>query len=188
MTMSTKIAVMKEGVIQQMDTPDRVYHFPANLFVADFIGNPKVNLLEGKVEKKGLVNLGKFSVAADTYQASGQVVMAVRPEDITISTKPGNGAVEFTAYSVLPAGADTTIIAQQGDLSLTVRVSGISHIKMDEKIWLNFDASTLNLYDKESGYLIEGEIRIPGAGIRPPPVMPARSEHRSERRKIAEIQ
>ncbi len=47
MTMSTNIAVMKEGVIQQMDTPDKVYHFPNNLFVADFIGNPKVNLDSG---------------------------------------------------------------------------------------------------------------------------------------------
>ena len=47
MTMSTNIAVMKEGVIQQMDTPDKVYHFPANLFVADFIGNPKSQFAGG---------------------------------------------------------------------------------------------------------------------------------------------
>ena len=49
LTMSTTIAVMKEGVIQQMDTPDKIYHYPANLFVADFIGNPKVNLIPGRV-------------------------------------------------------------------------------------------------------------------------------------------
>src|SRR5512136_3056756 len=47
LTMSSNIVVMKEGVIQQMDTPDRIYRYPSNLFVADFIGNPKVNLLEG---------------------------------------------------------------------------------------------------------------------------------------------
>jgi len=154
LTMSTNIAVMKEGVLQQMDTPDRVYHYPANLFVADFIGNPKVNLLEGKVERKGLVNMGTFEVAVDTYNTTGKVVVAVRPEDITISTSPEKGAVEFTAYSVLPAGADTTIIAQREDISITVRVSGISHLKMDDKIWLKFDAATLNLYDKVSGKLI----------------------------------
>ena len=50
LTMSTIIAVMKLGVIQQLDAPDRIYHFPANLFVADFIGNPKVNLLNGVVK------------------------------------------------------------------------------------------------------------------------------------------
>src|SRR5512133_700880 len=55
LTMSSSIAVMKLGVIQQMDTPDMVYHFPANLFVADFIGNPKVNLLDGKANGGGCV-------------------------------------------------------------------------------------------------------------------------------------
>ena len=154
LTMSTTIAVMKEGVLQQVDDPDRIYHYPANLFVADFIGNPKVNLLDGVIDRKDSVNLGKFSVATDTFHATGKVVLAVRPEDIYISTSPEKDAIEFTAYSVLPAGADTTIIAQQGDTSLTVRVSGISHINMDDKIWLKFDASTINLYHKESGDLI----------------------------------
>jgi multiple sugar transport system ATP-binding protein len=154
LTMSTNIAVMKEGVLQQLDTPDRVYHFPANLFVADFIGNPKVNMLDGVVEKKGLVNLGKFQVEANTFNTTGKVVLGMRPEDIAISTSPVQGGVEASAYSVLPAGADTTIIAQLDDVSLTVRVSGISHIKMDEKVWLTFDANTLNLYDKDSGNLI----------------------------------
>ncbi len=154
LTMSTRIAVMREGVIQQLDTPDRIYHYPANLFVADFIGNPKVNLLDGVIEKKGVVECGKFKIAANTFAASGKVVVGVRPEDIAISTSPMNGAVEFTAYSVMPAGADTTIIAQLADLALTVKVNGISHIKMDEKIWLKFDENALSLYSKESGTLI----------------------------------
>src|SRR5512147_266489 len=55
LTMSSNIAVLKLGIIQQLDTPDRVYHFPANLFVADFIGNPKVNLLDGLVNGKNTV-------------------------------------------------------------------------------------------------------------------------------------
>ena len=66
LTMSSNIAVMKEGVIQQLDTPDRVYHFPANLFVADFIGNPKVNLLDGVVSGNNSVDLGKFKIPVDT--------------------------------------------------------------------------------------------------------------------------
>src|SRR5512135_3753995 len=57
LTMSSCVAVMRDGVIQQMDTPDRVYRFPANLFVADFIGNPKVNLMEGVIDADGCVRL-----------------------------------------------------------------------------------------------------------------------------------
>jgi len=82
------------------------------------------------------------------------VVVAVRPEDIAISTQPEPGAVEFTAYSVLPAGADTTILAHLEDIEMTVKVTGISKIKMDDKVWLKFDPATLNLYDKESGNLV----------------------------------
>lgn len=154
LTMSTNIAVMKLGVVQQLDSPDRVYHFPANLFVADFIGNPKVNLLEGVVQGKNSVKVADFSLGTETHQAQGEIVVAVRPEDIEVTTEARTGAVEFTAYSVLPAGADSTIVAQRGETEITVKVMGISKIKMDQKIWLKFDPSSLNLYDKVSGNLV----------------------------------
>ena len=154
LTMSTNIAILKEGVVQQFDSPDRVYHFPANLFVADFIGNPKVNLLDGEISGKNTVDLGKFKITTDTFGATGKVVVGIRPEDIIVSTNPTEGAVEFNAYSVLPSGADSTIVARLGKIELTIRVMGISKIKMDEKIWLSFDPQTLNLYHKESGNLI----------------------------------
>jgi multiple sugar transport system ATP-binding protein len=154
LTMSSSIAIMKEGVIQQMDTPDRIYRFPINLFVADFIGNPKVNLLDGVVDGKGKVQMKTFSISANTKNASGPVVLAVRPEDISISSKPVPGAAEFNAYSVLPSGADTTIVARNGDVELNVREMGISQIKMDEKIWLTFNPDSINLYDKATGNLI----------------------------------
>src|SRR5512136_212741 len=106
LTMSSNIAVMKEGVLQQWDTPERIYRYPANLFVADFIGNPKVNLLEGTVSGKNSVDLRSFDLKVDTHQASGKVVVGVRPEDISISITPAPDSVEFKAYSVLPSGAD----------------------------------------------------------------------------------
>ena len=159
LTMSTNIGVMKEGVLQQVDTPDNVYHYPANLFVADFIGNPKVNLLDGVVNGNNSVDLGKFKIQVDTRNATafGKVVVAVRPEDITISTTPVPGSVEFSAYSVLPSGADSTIVAHREGTEITVKVMGTSKIKMDDKIWLRFDPATLNLYDKESGNLVASD-------------------------------
>ena len=154
MTMSTKIAVMKLGVIQQMDTPDMVSHFPANLFVADFIGNPKVNLLSGWVSGKNTVDVGKFNVPVKTFRQTGDVVLGIRPEDILISETSIPNGVEFQAYSVLPSGSDTTIIARKGDTELTVKENGVSKIKMDQKIWLSFNEDCTNLYDKESGNLV----------------------------------
>jgi multiple sugar transport system ATP-binding protein len=154
MTMSTKIAVMKLGVIQQMDTPDMVYHYPANLFVADFIGNPKVNLMPGWVTGQNLVDVGKFNIPVKTFNQTGEVVVGLRPEDITISTEPVDGAVEFSAYSVLPSGADTTIIARKGDTELTIKEMGVSKIQMDQPVWLSFTEDAINLYDKETEDLI----------------------------------
>ena len=78
----------------------------------------------------------------------------MRPEDITISTIQVPGSVEFSAYSVLPAGSETTIVAKRGNIELNVKEMGISKFKMDDKIWLKFDADTLNLYDKETGHII----------------------------------
>jgi ABC-type sugar transport system ATPase subunit len=153
LTMSSDIAVMKEGVLQQLNTPDVVYHSPANLFVADFIGNPKVNLLQG-VATGSAIDVENFQIPMNTHGILGNVVVAVRPEDVVISTEPVPGAVEMTAYSVLPSGADSTIIARSGRTEITVRVMGISTIAMDDKIWLTFDPQTLNLYDRESGNLV----------------------------------
>ena len=154
MTMSTNIAVMKEGVIQQMDTPDNVYHYPANLFIADFIGNPKVNLMPGWIAGKNLVDIGKFNVPVITYNHSGDVVLGIRPEDISVSTNQIDGGVEFLAYSVMPSGAETTIIARKGDTELTIKEMGVSKLQMDQTIWLSFDENSINLYDKTTGNLI----------------------------------
>ncbi len=156
LTMSSNIAVMKDGELQQLDTPERIYRYPANLFVADFIGNPKVNLLEGTFTARDAVSLEDFNVSTipSDFSLHNKVVIAIRPEDITISNNPGSGGVEFTAYSVLPAGADTTIVAKRGNTELNVKEIGISKIRMDEKIWLKFDPVSLNLYDKETGNLI----------------------------------
>jgi len=154
MTMSSRIAVMKEGVVQQLDTPDKVYHFPANLFVADFIGNPKVNLLDGKVAGKDRVDIGKFTIPVKTFNKTVEVVVGIRPEDILVSENKQEGAAEFQAYSVLPAGADSTIIARKGEVELTVKEMGVSKIQMDQKIWLQFNEKAINLYDKATGNLV----------------------------------
>ncbi|MBC7258993.1 MAG: ABC transporter ATP-binding protein [Chloroflexi bacterium] len=154
LTMSSLIAVMKDGVLQQVDTPDRVYRCPSNLFVADFIGNPKVNLLEGVVDGQGHVDLGEFKVPVNVCGVQGKVVLAVRPEDIAVYTEPTTGAVESSVYSVLPSGADSTIVACVGEREITIRVPGLSSLKMDDRVWLGFDPRTINLYDGDTGNLI----------------------------------
>jgi len=145
---------MKEGVLQQVNTPDRIYHYPANLFVADFIGNPKMNLLDADVIGRDTLDLGGVKLNMNVQPSNGKVVVGMRPEDVAVLTSPSPDTFEFSAYSVLPAGADTTIIAKKNDLEITIKVMGISPIKDDDKIWLKFEPKKINLFDKTSGNLL----------------------------------
>ena len=157
LTMSTHIAVMKEGRIQQYASPGEVYRMPANVFVADFIGSPKINLLDATaspVEGGTHLRFATFEIARVPMRASGAVVAAIRPEDVQISITPDPKAVEFKAYSVLPAGSEVVVTANCGTTSLVIRETRDINIEMDRSIWLTFDTKKINLYDKQTGNLI----------------------------------
>jgi len=157
LTMSTHIAVMKEGHIQQYATPAEVYRMPANLFVADFIGNPKINLLEATAtpaEGGTHLKFATFEIARVPMRASGAVVAAIRPEDIRISLEPDPDGIEFKVYSALPAGSEVIVNAYRGATSVLIRETRDINIEMDRAIWLTFDTKKINLYDKQTGNLI----------------------------------
>lgn len=157
LTMSTHIAVLRQGRLCQLDRPQQVYHFPADLFVADFIGSPKVNLMEGTarpMDGATLVALPTCEIGGIPAPATGPIVAAIRPEDIHLSLEPVPGSVEFQVYSVLPAGSEMVVNVRRGDQRLTVKETRPINVEMDSPIWVTFDPGTINLYDKESGKLI----------------------------------
>ena len=161
LTMSTHVVVMNSGRLQQYATPDEIYSHPQNLFVADFIGSPKVNLMAGEAfsrDGKTVVKTQDFELPEVPIRASGSVVMAVHPEDIHISTTPTPGSVEFNAYSILTAGAEMIVTARRGNTNVTVKEAHRMPIEMDHPIWLTFNLNTINLYDQESGQIITGQI------------------------------
>ncbi len=157
LTMSTEIAVMKAGKLQQVATPAEVYRYPANVFVADFIGNPKINFLDGvatdRADGTGL-KFDSFDVSGIPAHVSGPVVAAIRPEDIHISLTPSPQAIECMVYSVLPAGSEIIVNARRNNLMLTIKETRAINIEMDRCVWLTFDPKTINLFDKETGNLI----------------------------------
>jgi len=157
LTMSTHIAVLRSGRLCQLDVPQQVYRFPADLFVADFIGSPKINLLDGTATYAGntaRVQLASWEIAGIPAPAAGPVVVAIRPEDVHLSLEPVPGGVEFQVYSVLPAGSETVVHVRRGDQMLTVKETRPINIEMDSPIWVTFDPGSINLYDKQSGKLI----------------------------------
>ena len=155
MTLATKICLMEKGVLQQYDPPLTVYAKPANLFVADFVGNPTMNFIKAKVlgsSDEGL-NL-EFLGLKGTFKASEEfvfdgtdVVLGIRPEFFTICD---NGKIHATAYSTLPSGMETTVkLMLNGELISSV-VFGAIDFAVDQSVQCNVVGSQICLFDAKS--------------------------------------
>lgn len=170
MTMGTRIVVMKDGVIQQVDTPQNIYNYPANLFVAGFIGSPQMNFIEGKVEKEGnevVAIFGDNKIVfpkenAQTLVKEGYVgktvTLGIRPEHLSddaelIAANP-NSIVKGNVEVIELMGAESYIYTRCGKDPLNVRVEGTTNLKIGEVAKLHLRAEKLHVFDKET------EIRI----------------------------
>ena len=168
LTMSTKIALFREGELVQVDKPLELYSNPRNLYVADFIGNPSINFVEaeGAVTASGLSVDGimghlEFPREDMTAQApaSGKlkVILGIRPEQITISrTQDAPNQVEAHVYAGMPAGSETLVSVRVGGEKLvTVKELGSTHYSGDETVYISFDPKKINVFDAASEELIK---------------------------------
>jgi multiple sugar transport system ATP-binding protein len=160
LTLADRIAVMHAGVIQQLDTPHNIYHRPANLFVAGFVGSPSMNFRSGQIA----LSSGEpwFESAEFRQPLSGYafkngdarhgrpIVLGIRPEHVQIGA---NGGTEHDARADLiePMGAETIIWTKVGGEAFAVRVEGDTTMKAGEELKLGFPAQRLNIFDAEHG-------------------------------------
>jgi ABC-type sugar transport system ATPase subunit len=159
LTMADRVAVMQAGKVEQIGPPMQIYRRPANLFVAEFVGMPRINLVEGgAVATNGSARLKAepFDFPVPWTLPRSPLVVAIRPEDIDISTQPVPGAVEFQVYAVLPAGPELFVHLRRGEITLVARVASQIKLEMDQRVWVSVEVETLNVYDKESGILLSG--------------------------------
>ena len=168
LTMSTRIAVFFNGVIEQVDTPLEVYHNPVSLEVADFIGNPRINFIPGKAHKSGAVltvesGLGDFRFERETFpgytpdDGAFECVVGVRPEQIIIERRKTEPGISAKVYSCMPAGSETLLqlsIEGKKDLVLAKQI-GSKNYSTDEDVWLKITPELINIFHKESGKLIK---------------------------------
>ncbi len=165
MTMGSRIVVMKDGVIQQADTPERIYGHPANLFVAGFIGSPAMNFVEGAiVEEEGaryFRNKRLRLPIPDVYEAflasgrSGRVVMGIRPEHVVAEPAralPGEPRFDATIDIIELMGADSFLYLSLGDIRLIARViEPGSRFHVTDKIDIGFRMDKAHFFDAETG-------------------------------------
>jgi multiple sugar transport system ATP-binding protein len=159
MTLADRIAIMKNGVIQQLDTPHVIYNKPVNLFVAGFIGSPSMNFLKGTISG-GTVQVDGLSIPLGTYAFEGAVpadgtpvVLGVRPEHIDIGAA-GNAhpfSTDAEIEIVEPMGSDTLGWTKIGKTPAIFRVDSEIDLKVGQKLRIGFDPARGSLFHAESG-------------------------------------
>ncbi|PCI88493.1 MAG: ABC transporter ATP-binding protein [Hyphomicrobiales bacterium] len=145
MTLANRIVVLNAGKIAQVGTPRQLYLEPQNLFVAQFIGSPKMNILECTTDDTNYQILG--GKTGDYSAQKPATKLGIRPEHISIVTD-GSGQLEAVVDVTEYLGSDTFVIVDAGELGqITVRQIGDTDLKMGDKIQLAFTPKNLHFFD-----------------------------------------
>lgn len=166
MTLGTRIVVMKDGVVQQVDTPQNLYQKPANLFVAGFMGSPQMNFLDAQIMEENnqilakvgsyklQVPVGKAKILKENGYVGKAVVLGIRPEDIHdsqmfIASNPG-ATMDSTVKVYELLGAEVFLYFDINQTQITARVDPRTTAKTGDPIKVAFDMEKAHFFDKES--------------------------------------
>ncbi|CAG0998079.1 MAG: sn-glycerol-3-phosphate ABC transporter ATP-binding protein UgpC [Rhizobiaceae bacterium] len=154
MTLADRVAVMSQGRIQQLGTPEEIYDRPANLFVAGFIGSPPMNLISGQLSA-GTFTAPQIDLGGLSPASSGSVVLGVRPEDITVADD-ADADFRGSVYAVELTGESNLVTVLLGRERVIARASRAWRGRTGETIGLRADRSRLHFFDRETGVRIGG--------------------------------
>lgn len=161
MTMASRIAVMNKGLLQQLDTPQQLYDYPDNLFVAGFIGSPSMNFFDGKITKEGdtlYVDLNSFKVKIPKerqapYEAivDQKIIFGIRPEDIhnpefappSIIAEPVGTKVDVTELM----GNEIFLYLVNGNHNFVARVDPRTRVQMGDDLQVVFNMANMHIFD-----------------------------------------
>lgn len=166
MTLGTRIVVMKDGVVQQVDTPQNLYNKPSNLFTAGFIGSPQMNFVDAVCKVEGekvslsfenttvVLPPAKAKKLADGGYNGKTVVMGIRPEDIGDSEieieahKDAAFETDVTGYELL--GSEVLLYFKVAGASMTAKVDSRTTARMGDHIKMAIDPEKIHVFDKET--------------------------------------
>ena len=166
MTLGTRIVVLKDGIIQQVDSPSNLYHKPCNLFVATFIGSPQMNVIESTAVQEGntvyltfgdnkvALNETKGKAVIDGGYIGKEVLMGIRPEDmhdeeVFLANSP-ESTIEADVEVTEMLGAEVFLYLSVAGNQATARVDPRSKAKAGDKIKLALDTNQIHIFDKET--------------------------------------
>jgi len=152
MTLGTRIAVLKDGLIQQLATPMELYNRPANLFVASFIGSPSINLSDGEVDAQGWVRMAGVDTGVRLPGLAGRKVkIGVRPEDLRVLPVGSGRGLSAQVTLVEPTGAESYVLAGGSFGEFTLRFAGEATYGPGTPLWLDFEPEKVHVFDATSG-------------------------------------
>jgi len=155
MTMADRIVVMHDGRIEQIGTPLELYDRPGNLFVAQFIGSPAMNVVQGTVRRAGgaahveVEGGGSWPLDGGPGVDGQAVSYGIRPEHLTLAS--GGNGVPGQIIVVEPTGAETELLISVGGSQVILRTHGRPRVNPDEKVHLAVDPANVHLFDRTSG-------------------------------------
>jgi len=156
MTLADRIAIMRAGKIQQLASPDEIYNRPVNKYVADFIGSPSMNFMDGTVGPKGW-KIGDITLPLDGYKseskvAKGDVIVGIRPEHVATGNDVADAShrTVVTAELLEPMGADTLVWTKLGGHELRLRMDGQASVKEGQEIEIGLSADSMHLFDSQT--------------------------------------
>lgn len=159
MTMADRVAIMNLGHLQQFSSPDELYNYPKNLFVAGFIGSPPTNFIDVSLERSN----GKFILRNESLElklpreivskvesnsTSSEIVLGIRPEHITLNQE--KEGIKTEVYVIEPLGREILVSVKLGDYIVKVLTPPPFKVGMGEKVWLGFNLDKIMLFDKKT--------------------------------------
>ena len=152
MTLASRVAVMKRGKLQQFDTPLNIYNHPANRFVAEFVGSPSMNFIDGRID--GGVFMSELIRIPVTREHTNQITIGIRPEHIQVFTEPENGAIAATVYVTELMGNETFVFLSVGSNRLIARAPADFRADVESPVWLRIVAEKAHFFDSQTGLSI----------------------------------
>jgi len=169
MTLATKIAVLKDGELQQVGSPNEIYNMPNNLFVADFMGSPAMNLIEGKLVRDNgstkivlerndhapIVIPAPTSADASKLPEGGKVIFGIRPDAVNDRESIDRNAKSVATFDakveiVEPAGSDTFVVTHVAGKELTARMRADTDVRVGENHVFAFNLDKAVLFDSQT--------------------------------------
>ena len=147
MTLASRVAVMKKGRLQQFDTPMNIYNHPANRFVAEFVGSPSMNFVEGRIEA-GMFVSDALHIPLKTEQI-GPVTIGIRPEHIQVFSEPQDGAIAATVYVTELMGNETFVFLSVGTNRLIARAPADFRAELESRVWITITTDKVHFFDPE---------------------------------------